>query len=217
MFKGIATENELRTKKTKKWLRCGGLAVLAMASCSLELSAQTTESAAPTARTAQPQSASPAETGGAAGGGPDARRLRGQVSRAMERRTEAVAARRSVVPRCGLSLRGDGNVRGPLHDFDGRVSGEPRDGGQRLVGPRGAEDGDLHERSEREKLGVRRRSRKAGIGAWRMQMPAFAEELKFQTGGATRVVTFSVKARSAITMAGHKGDAVTWVDRPARW
>ena len=45
-------------------------------------------------------------------------------------------------------------------------------------------------------------------------MPAFAEELKYQTGGATRVVTFSVKARSAITMAGHKGDAVTWVDPP---
>jgi predicted AlkP superfamily pyrophosphatase or phosphodiesterase len=38
--------------------------------------------------------------------------------------------------------------------------------------------------------------------------------LKFQTGGATRVVTFSIKARSAITMAGHKGDAVTWIDPP---
>jgi predicted AlkP superfamily pyrophosphatase or phosphodiesterase len=55
-------------------------------------------------------------------------------------------------------------------------------------------------------------STKGGDSAWRMQMPAFAEELKFQTGGATRVVTLSIKARSAITMAGHKGDAVTWVD-----
>ncbi len=53
---------------------------------------------------------------------------------------------------------------------------------------------------------------KGGDSAWRMQLPSFAEELKFQTGGATRVVTFSLKARSAITMAGHKGDAVTWVD-----
>ena len=53
---------------------------------------------------------------------------------------------------------------------------------------------------------------KGGDSAWRMQVPAFAEELKFQTGGATRVVTLSIKARSAITMAGHKGDAVTWVD-----
>src|SRR6201993_1447621 len=51
---------------------------------------------------------------------------------------------------------------------------------------------------------------KGGDSAWRMLMPSFAEELKFQTGGATRVVTFSLKARAAITMAGHKGDAATW-------
>jgi len=55
---------------------------------------------------------------------------------------------------------------------------------------------------------------KGGDSAWRMQVPSFAEELKFQTGGATRVVTISGKARSAITMAGHKGDAVTWMDTP---
>jgi predicted AlkP superfamily pyrophosphatase or phosphodiesterase len=53
---------------------------------------------------------------------------------------------------------------------------------------------------------------KGGDSAWRMQIPAFAEELKFQTGNATRVVTFSLKARASITMAGHKGDAVTWFD-----
>src|SRR5215469_5697348 len=55
-------------------------------------------------------------------------------------------------------------------------------------------------------------STKGGDSAWRMQVPSFAEELKFQTGGATRIVTFSAKARSAIPMAGHKGDAVTWMD-----
>src|SRR5580698_3120262 len=55
-------------------------------------------------------------------------------------------------------------------------------------------------------------STKGGDSAWRMQVPAFAQELKFQTGSATRVVTFSLKARAAITMAGHKGDAVTWFD-----
>jgi predicted AlkP superfamily pyrophosphatase or phosphodiesterase len=51
-----------------------------------------------------------------------------------------------------------------------------------------------------------------GDSAWRMEVPAFAEELKFQGGGTTRVVTFSLKARAAITMAGHTGDAVTWLD-----
>jgi predicted AlkP superfamily pyrophosphatase or phosphodiesterase len=55
-------------------------------------------------------------------------------------------------------------------------------------------------------------SAKGGDSAWRMQVPAFAEELKFQTGGATRVITFSLKARTSITMAGHKADAVTWFD-----
>src|SRR5256885_15721465 len=46
--------------------------------------------------------------------------------------------------------------------------------------------------------------------AWRMAVPSFAEELKFQTSGTTRIVTFSLKARAAITMAGHKADAATW-------
>ena len=52
-----------------------------------------------------------------------------------------------------------------------------------------------------------------GDSAWRMLMPSFAEELKFQTGGGTRVVTFSLKARAAVTMAGHQADAVTWFDQ----
>jgi predicted AlkP superfamily pyrophosphatase or phosphodiesterase len=51
-----------------------------------------------------------------------------------------------------------------------------------------------------------------GDSAWRMRVPAFAEELRLQIGGATRVVTFSLKARAAITMAGHKADAVTWFE-----
>ncbi len=53
---------------------------------------------------------------------------------------------------------------------------------------------------------------KGGDSAWRLQIPSYAEELKFQTGSATRIVTISAKARAAITMAGHKGDAVTWID-----
>src|SRR5207245_8906757 len=48
--------------------------------------------------------------------------------------------------------------------------------------------------------------------AWRMAVPSFAEELKFQTSGATRIVSFSLKARAAITMAGNKADAATWFD-----
>ncbi len=55
-------------------------------------------------------------------------------------------------------------------------------------------------------------STKGGDSAVRMLLPSFAEELKFQTAGGTRVVTFSLKARAAITLAGHKADAATWLD-----
>ena len=55
-------------------------------------------------------------------------------------------------------------------------------------------------------------STRGGDSAWRMRVPAFSDELRFQSGGATRVVTFSLKARAAITMGGHKADAVTWFD-----
>jgi predicted AlkP superfamily pyrophosphatase or phosphodiesterase len=51
-----------------------------------------------------------------------------------------------------------------------------------------------------------------GDSAWRMAVPAFAEELKFQTGGTTRIVTLSLKARASLTMAGHKADAATWFE-----
>ncbi len=61
-------------------------------------------------------------------------------------------------------------------------------------------------------IGYAGASVKGGDSAVRMLMPAFAEELKYQRGGATRVVTFSLKARAAITLAGHKADAATWYD-----
>jgi len=53
---------------------------------------------------------------------------------------------------------------------------------------------------------------RGGDSAWRMLLPSFAEELKFQSAPGTRVVTFSLKARAAITLAGHKADAATWFD-----
>ena len=52
----------------------------------------------------------------------------------------------------------------------------------------------------------------AGDSAAKMMTPAFAEELKFQSGGGTRVVTMSLKARAAIMLAGHQADSVTWWD-----
>src|SRR5262245_24369478 len=53
---------------------------------------------------------------------------------------------------------------------------------------------------------------KGGDSAWRLRVPTLTDELRFQSGAATRVVTFSLKARSAIMLGGHKADAVTWAD-----
>jgi predicted AlkP superfamily pyrophosphatase or phosphodiesterase len=66
--------------------------------------------------------------------------------------------------------------------------------------------------SKVKNLGYGSASVKGGDSASKMLVPAFADELKFQTGAGTRVVTFSLKARASITMGGRLGDAVTWFD-----
>jgi len=43
---------------------------------------------------------------------------------------------------------------------------------------------------------------KGGDDAARLRMPTFSDELKFQAGGATRIVTFSLKARRQLCSAG---------------
>jgi Type I phosphodiesterase / nucleotide pyrophosphatase len=50
-----------------------------------------------------------------------------------------------------------------------------------------------------------------GTSAKNLLMPTFGDELRSQKGSA-RVVTLSLKARSAIGLAGHGGTAVTWID-----
>jgi len=48
-----------------------------------------------------------------------------------------------------------------------------------------------------------------GDSSDRLLLPTFADEMRRQRGGS--VVTLSLKARSAITLAGRAGDAVTWL------
>jgi predicted AlkP superfamily pyrophosphatase or phosphodiesterase len=55
------------------------------------------------------------------------------------------------------------------------------------------------------------RPARLGNSARRLAVPTLADALRAQTPGA-RVVTLSLKARSAITLAGHGGDAVVWFD-----
>jgi predicted AlkP superfamily pyrophosphatase or phosphodiesterase len=51
-----------------------------------------------------------------------------------------------------------------------------------------------------------------GHSARRLMTTAFADELRLQGAVAPRVVSISLKARSAITLGGHKPDAVIWLD-----
>ena len=55
------------------------------------------------------------------------------------------------------------------------------------------------------------RATKTGKSGRRAMVPTLADELRSQRSGA-RVVSLSLKARSAIGLAGHGGNAVTWFD-----
>jgi len=55
------------------------------------------------------------------------------------------------------------------------------------------------------------REPRPGTSGKNLLVPTFADELRGQKPGA-RVVTLSLKARSAIGLAGHGGTAVTWID-----
>jgi predicted AlkP superfamily pyrophosphatase or phosphodiesterase len=50
-------------------------------------------------------------------------------------------------------------------------------------------------------------------GPARLFVPTLADEMRAQLTGPTRVVTMSMKARTAIMLAGHGGDAVTWFNQ----
>jgi len=52
--------------------------------------------------------------------------------------------------------------------------------------------------------------------SWRLRVPTFSDELKFQGGGKTRAVAFSLKARSAIMLGGASADVEIWL-RNGSW
>jgi predicted AlkP superfamily pyrophosphatase or phosphodiesterase len=66
--------------------------------------------------------------------------------------------------------------------------------------------------SNAKNVGYAEATVKGGNSAANLLLPAFADELKFQSGPGVRVVSFSLKPRSAITLGGRTGDAVTWFD-----
>ena len=53
---------------------------------------------------------------------------------------------------------------------------------------------------------------RGGDSAWRLRVPTFSDELRVQADVTPKVVALSLKARSAITLGGHRPDLVTWYD-----
>jgi len=51
----------------------------------------------------------------------------------------------------------------------------------------------------------------------RLERPTFADELRSQLATPTHVVGLSLKARSAMTLAGRRADVVAWLDDAAGW
>lgn len=59
-------------------------------------------------------------------------------------------------------------------------------------------------------IGHGRAAASGGDSAWRLRVPTLADELRAQSGVPPRVVSLSLKARSAIMLAGQRGDLVAW-------
>ena len=55
-----------------------------------------------------------------------------------------------------------------------------------------------------------------GSGASRLLVPALSDEMRSQLPGPTRVVTFSMKERTAIMLGGRRADGVTWFSPSAK-
>ena len=56
-----------------------------------------------------------------------------------------------------------------------------------------------------------------GDSPWRLAVPTFTDELRAQKGEGPSILTFSLKPRSAVTLAGHAANAVTWFSDSGSW
>src|SRR5262249_10565313 len=56
-----------------------------------------------------------------------------------------------------------------------------------------------------------------GESAARLRVTTLADELRSQLDTPPRIAAFSLKARSAVTLAGHHPDAVLWFDDEGAW
>ena len=124
-------------------------------------------------------------------------------------------ARGRLVSAGGVSLPDDRHVRRPRHDRHRRVPAHARHLPERVVGSRAAEAGACATRI--------RAIKDIGYGAsapvGRQRLPAAGADLRRRDAHAARRRASSrcrSRTRSAIMLAGHGGDAVTWLSEAMR-
>ncbi len=91
----------------------------------------------------------------------------------------------------------------------GAFPSTPRRLSERLVRSRADALDHVHAGRERQGRAVRQDRSPASESARQLLIPTFADEMHVSKG--SHVVSLSLKARSAIMLAGHSGDAVTWL------
>ena len=138
---------------------------------------------------------------------PDARRLRRAIPRQLVVRASPARRRWRVVHARRISLPHDRDLRRPRHDFNGCLSAQARHLRERLVRPRSCRGHPLHRRSAARWFHT---ARKGTAGRARASCSFRRSRIQMRLQGA-HVVTLALKARSAIMLAGHGGDAVTWI------
>ena len=142
---------------------------------------------------------------------PDACRLRRAFSRRLDRRPEAAGRRRRVVLERRVSLPRHVYVRRACDRRDRRLPASARHHAEHLVGSVGPRARSPARTTTTSRRCSTRGGTDPGASAARLLLPTLADELRAQRSGA-RVATVALKARSAIMLAGHGGDAVTWMD-----
>ena len=108
----------------------------------------------------------------------------------------------------------DGDLRRARDDFDRIVPAHARRLPERVVGSRGAQADDVHRGSARHGRRLRRAGRPAATA--RTACRCRPSPIRCAPQRQAHVVSLSLKARSAIMLGGHGGDAVTWLTEHAR-
>ena len=155
----------------------------------------------------------PATAGRDPGGRSVPRGLRDAVQRHVERRPEGDSHQGGRLHRGRLSVREHQDLPGTRHHRHRHAAGRARHGGQHVVQrrPRTSSSPARRTAQARSLPFGGQHGEETHSAKWYL-VPNFADELKRQVNGRPRVVSLSLKARSAIGLGGHGGvnSTIVW-------